>query len=74
MKLFNRTLYFFIIVIILQASLTTIFITNILKRSNIIEAKKELESDVESYKENFYSWKRFIFNILHFYLSYLFNQ
>ncbi len=64
MKLFHRTLYFFIIVIILQSSLTIIFIANIIKRSNLIEAKKELETDSENYKDNFNSWKRVIWKTL----------
>lgn len=64
MKLFHRTLYFFIIVIFLQSSLTIIFIANIIKRSNLIEAKKELERDSENYKDNFNSWKIVIWKTL----------
>lgn len=64
MKLFHRTLYFFIIVIFLQSCLTIIFIANIIKRSNLIEAKKELKSDSENYKDNFNSWKIVIWKIL----------
>ena len=58
MKLFTKTVIFFISVIIFQSGLTTFFITNITKRSNLEDALKELNNETVSVLDNYHSWKR----------------
>ncbi|MGQ9616816.1 MAG: ATP-binding protein [Spirochaetota bacterium] len=58
MKLFTKTFFFFMSIIILQSSLTVLFITNFIKKNNIEDAKKELANESMLVYENFNSWKR----------------
>jgi len=60
MKLFNKTFIFFISIIILQASLTIFIITNIIKKNNLEDARKELSEEATVVYENYNSWKRSI--------------
>ena len=64
MKLFTKTLLLFISIIIIQSSLTIIFITNIVKNSNLIDSRKELRIDANEIFENYHSWKRSIWKNL----------
>jgi PAS domain S-box-containing protein len=64
MKLFTKTLLFFISVIIFQFGLTIFFITNITKRSNLEDAVKELKSEATIVFDNYNSWKRGIWKSL----------
>jgi len=64
MKLFTKTLLFFISVIIFQSSLTTFLITNITKRSNLEDAIKELKNETTIVFDNYNSWKRGIWKAL----------
>jgi PAS domain S-box-containing protein len=58
MKLFTKTFFFFMSIIILQSSLTVLFITNFMKKNNLEDAKKELANESMLIYENFNSWKR----------------
>ncbi len=64
MKIFTRTLLFFIAVIIFQSGLTIFFITNITKRNNLEDALKELKYEGTVVSENYNSWKRGIWKSL----------
>ena len=58
MKLFTKTFFFFICIIILQASLAIFIITNIIHKSNLEDAKKELTEEAHAVFESYNSWKR----------------
>jgi signal transduction histidine kinase len=60
MKLFTKTFFFFIFLIILQAGLAIVIITNIIEKSNREDAQKELAEEAHSVYENYNSWKRSI--------------
>jgi signal transduction histidine kinase len=60
MKLFTKTFFFFIFLIILQASLAIVIITNIIEKSNREDARKELTEEAHAAYENYNSWKRSI--------------
>ncbi len=60
MKLFNKTLYIFIALIVFQSTFTIIFVTRIIKKSNIEDLREELESDSAAIYDGFHSWKRSI--------------
>ena len=64
MKLFTRSLLFFISVIVFQSGLTILLITNISKRSNLEDAGKELRQEAGIVAENYNSWKRSIWKSL----------
>lgn len=64
MRLFTKTLLFFTIIILVQFGLTTFFITNITKRSNLEDALKELKSETALVLENYHSWKRRLWKTL----------
>ena len=64
MKLFTKTLFFFIGVIVFQSSLTFLLITNFTKRSNLEDAGKELTQEATIVLENYNSWKRGIWKTL----------
>ncbi len=64
MKLFTKTLLFFISVILFQSSLTIFLITNITKRSNLEDAVKELKNEATIVFDNYNSWKRGIWKNL----------
>ncbi len=64
MKLFTKTLLFFISLIVFQSSLTILLITNITKRGNLEDAEKELKQEAASSVENYHSWKRGIWKSL----------
>ena len=58
MKLFTKTLLFFIGVIVFQSALTILLITNVTRRANLSDAQKELEDEASVLYEGFNSWKR----------------
>ncbi len=58
MKLFTRTLIFFISVITFQAILTVFVITNIIENSNSTDARRELKSDARIMFDSYNSWKQ----------------
>jgi PAS domain S-box-containing protein len=60
MKLFTKTFFFFIFLIILQASLAIVIITNIIEKSNREDAQKELTEEAHAVYENYNAWKRSI--------------
>jgi signal transduction histidine kinase len=60
MKLFTKTFIFFISIIIIQSNLTFFIITNIIKKNNLQDAKKELTDEASFLYESFNSWKRSI--------------
>lgn len=64
MKLFTKTLFFFISIIIFQSSLTIFLITNITKMNNLQDAVKELKNEATIVFENYNSWKRGIWKDL----------
>lgn len=58
MKLFVKTLLFFIGVIAFQAALTILFLTEVTERTNLDEARKELGYEASILYDSFNSWKR----------------
>ena len=58
MKLFTKTLLFFIGVIVFQSALTILLITNVTRRANLSDAQKELEDEASILYDGFNSWKR----------------
>lgn len=58
MKLFTKTFIFFISIIIIQSNLTFFIITNIIKKNNLQDAKKELTEEATFVYESYNSWKR----------------
>ena len=64
MKLFTKSLLFFISVIVFQSSLTILLITNITTRSNLEDAGKALRQEAAIVFDNYNSWKRGIWKIL----------
>ncbi len=60
MKLFTKTFIFFISIIIIQSNLTFFIITNIIKKNNLQDAKRELENEATFVYESYNSWKRSI--------------
>ena len=58
MKLFTKTLLFFIGVIVFQSALTILLITNVTRRANLSDAQKELEDEAAILYDSFNSWKR----------------
>ncbi len=64
MKLFTKTLLFFIALIIFQAVLTLTIITNIVKKNNMEDAKAELANEAAMVYEGYNSWKRNIWKKL----------
>ncbi len=64
MKLFKRTLYIFISLIIFQSGFTILLITNIIKKSNTEDLRSELENESAIIYNSFNSWKRSIWNSL----------
>jgi len=64
MKLFTKTLLFFIGVIAFQSALTILLITNVTRRANLADARRELEDEASILYDSFNSWKRQIWNSL----------
>ncbi|HEY9594972.1 MAG TPA: ATP-binding protein [Spirochaetia bacterium] len=64
MKLFRKTLLFFIGVIAFQAALTILLVTNVTRRANLSDAQKELEDEAGVLYDGFNSWKRQIWKSL----------
>ena len=64
MKLFSRTLFFFIGVVIFQSALTIFFVTGVITRSNEVGARVELEIEANAVYENYNSWVRTIWKTL----------
>ncbi len=58
MKLFTKTLLFFVGVIAVQAVLCFILVTNVTRRTDLADAGRELEGEASILAEGFYSWKR----------------
>ncbi len=58
MRLFRKTLLFFIGVIVFQSALTIPLITNLIHRINVSEAQAELEAESGILYDSFNSWKR----------------
>jgi PAS domain S-box-containing protein len=58
MKLFRKTLLFFIGVIAFQSALTALLVTDITRRNNLADAQAELEGEAAIIYDNFNSWKR----------------
>jgi len=63
-KLFTKTLFFFIALIIFQAVLTLTIITNIVRKNNMEDAKEELTNEAAMVYEGYNSWKRNIWKKL----------
>lgn len=64
MKLFTKTLLFFISVIVFQSGLTIFLTTNLTRRSNLEDAQKQLISEAALVGDNYASWKRGIWKSL----------
>jgi signal transduction histidine kinase len=64
MKLFRKTLLFFIGVIVFQSGLTILLITNVARRANLADAQRELEDEASVLYDGFNSWKRQIWKSL----------
>jgi signal transduction histidine kinase len=58
MKLFTKTLLFFIGIIAFQSILTVLLIVNFTRRSNFADAQRELEDEASILYDSFNSWKR----------------
>jgi signal transduction histidine kinase len=58
MKLFKKTLLFFIGIIAFQSALTGLLITNVTRRANLADARGELAAEASIIYEVFNSWKR----------------
>lgn len=58
MKLFTKTLIFFIGIIAFQSILTILLITNVTRRANLADARRELEDEASILYDSFNSWKR----------------
>jgi PAS domain S-box-containing protein len=58
MKLFSKTLLFFIGVIAFQSILTILLVTDVTRRTNLADAHKELDEEAAIIYESFNSWKR----------------
>jgi PAS domain S-box-containing protein len=58
MKLYRKTILFFIGVIAFQSILTILLITNFTRRANLADAQKELEDEASVLYEGFNTWKR----------------
>jgi signal transduction histidine kinase len=64
MKFFRKTFLFFIGVIVFQAGLTILLVTNVTRRANLADARKELEDEASILYDGFNSWKRQIWKSL----------
>ena len=64
MKLFRKTFLFFIGVIVFQAALTILLVTNVTRRANLADARKELEDEATILYDGFTAWKRQIWKSL----------
>ena len=58
MKLFTRTLLFFVGVIALQAVLTILVITNVTGRTNLADARRDLARESAIVFDSLHAWKR----------------
>jgi len=57
-RLFSKTLLFFISIIIFQSALIVFLITNIVKKINLEDSKNELTNEASIVYEGYNSWKR----------------
>jgi len=64
MKLFRKTLLFFIGIIAFQSILTILLVTNVTRRANSADAQREVESEASILYDGFNSWKRQIWKSL----------
>jgi len=58
MKLFTKTLLFFVGVIVVQAVLSVLLVTNVTRRADRADAGRELEGEATILADSFNSWKR----------------
>ncbi len=58
MRLFYKTLLFFVGVIAFQSALTILLVSGLTRRSNLAEARRELADEAAIIYESFNSWKR----------------
>ena len=58
MKLFTKTLLFFVGVIAVQAVLSVLLVTNVTHRADLADAGRELEGEATILADSFNSWKR----------------
>jgi signal transduction histidine kinase len=58
MKLYRKTILFFIGVIAFQSILTVLLVTDLTRRANLADAQKELENEASVLYEGFNAWKR----------------
>ena len=58
MKLFTKTLLFFVGVLAVQAVLCVLLVTNVTHRADLADAGLELEGEASILADGFYSWKR----------------
>ena len=58
MKLFTKTLLFFVGVIAVQAVLSVLLVTNVTRRADRADASRELEGEATILADSFNSWKR----------------
>jgi signal transduction histidine kinase len=58
MKLFRKTLIFFVGAIVFQSILSMLLITNVTRRANLTDAQRELESEASILYDGLNSWKR----------------
>lgn len=58
MTLFRKTLLFFIGVIVFQSILTMLLVTNVTRRANLSDARRELEEEAAILYDGFNAWKR----------------
>ena len=58
MKLFTKTLLFFVGVIVVQAVLSVLLVTNVTRRADLADAGRELEGEATILADSFNSWKR----------------
>jgi signal transduction histidine kinase/HAMP domain-containing protein len=58
MKLFTKTLLYFVGVIAVQAVLSVLLVTNVTRRADLADAGRELEGESTILADSFYSWKR----------------
>ncbi len=64
MKLFLRTLLFFIGIVIIQSTLTIFLVTGIVTRNNESDARLELKTEASAVYENYNSWVRILWKTI----------
>jgi len=64
MKLFTKSVLFISVLIVFQASLTGLFVSNIIRNNNLDDARTELRREADFINHNFFSWKRHLWKQL----------